>query len=264
MPAVAALADEARRALARQTGRKPEDIELDVRALPGAGDRVLVFREAGGRQVSLPAGAALPSNEARGIGAALADWNVIAGVGLGFRVVPGVFSTGAMATASRFSDRDGVAAHLRAGASTTVGGGAFVWQLDGGPRPVGPAVAIAAPFVSSERDPLVGDKLELSIPGYVTPRRRETRGGRRRRHRLSRRRLAPGAPRPRTRTDGEPEARRRPQVTGRTARPRRGRHCGGAVARDGAPARAAAPRHRTRKALNSERCVGASDDVRTT
>ncbi|MBM4281487.1 MAG: hypothetical protein FJ137_12260 [Deltaproteobacteria bacterium] len=167
-PAVAALADEARRTLARATGRIPADVEVDVRVLPGAGDRVLVFRERSGRQVTLPAGDALSSGEAKGIGAALADLNVIAGLGLGFRVMPGVFSVGSMATASRFNDRDGVVAHLRIGASSTVGGAAYVWQLDGGPRPVGPTVAVAAPFVSTERDPLVGDKLELSIPGYVT------------------------------------------------------------------------------------------------
>jgi hypothetical protein len=167
-PAVAALASEARRALARGTGRRPEDVEVDVRALPGEGGRVLVFRDAGGRQVSLGADAAPTPTEARGIGRALADWNVIAGVGVGFRVVPGVFSVGAMTTASHFAHKDGVAAHLRAGASTTVGGGAYVWELADRPRPVGPAVAISAPFVSSERDPLLGDKLELSIPGYVT------------------------------------------------------------------------------------------------
>jgi hypothetical protein len=166
-PAVAALADEARRALARGTGRRPDEVELDVRALSGAEGRVLLFRESSGRQMSLPAPP--PADEqVRGIAAALAGWNVVAGVGLGYRVVPGVISSGAMATATHTAGRDELAAHLRVGASTTLGGAAYVWELDGRPRPVGPAFALAAPFVRSERDPQLGDKLELSIPGYVT------------------------------------------------------------------------------------------------
>jgi hypothetical protein len=167
-PAVAALAEQARRVLARGTGRRPEDVELDARVLPGSGDRVVVFRDGRGRSAALTADAPLGPREAHGVTQALADLNVIAGVGLGFRVVPGVFSVGAMPTAARFADRDGIARHLRAGASTTLGGGAWVWELKDRPVSVGPAVAVSAPFVSSERDPLLGDKVEVSIPGYVT------------------------------------------------------------------------------------------------
>jgi hypothetical protein len=167
-PAVAALADEARRVLARGSGRRPEDVEVDARVLPGSGDRVVVFRDASGRKAELALGAPLSSPEAHGIARGLADLNVIAGVGAGFRIVPGVLSTGAMPTVARFRDRDDLARHLRVGASTTLGGGAWVWELADKPRSVGPAVAMSLPFVSVERDPLLGDKLELSIPGYVT------------------------------------------------------------------------------------------------
>jgi hypothetical protein len=167
-PAVAALADEARRVLARGTGRRPDEVEVDARVLPGSQGKVVVFRDGDGRRASLAADAAIAPREADAIGRALADLSVIAGVGVGFRVLPGVFSVGAMPTVARFADRDDVARHLRVGASTTVGGGAWVWELKERPVSIGPAVAVAAPFVSSERDPLLGDKLELSIPGYVT------------------------------------------------------------------------------------------------
>lgn len=166
-PAVAALADEARRRLARGTGRRPEEIEVDVRALPGSDNRVLFFREASGRGIALPGGA-LSAQEAHGMGAALAELNVIGGLGLGYRVVPGVFSAAAMTTVGRFSDREALATHLRAGATTTVASAAYVWEVKDRPSPVGPALAVSAPFVSSGQDPLLGDKLELSIPGYVS------------------------------------------------------------------------------------------------
>lgn len=167
-PAVAALADQARNAIARRSNQRPEDIELDVRVLPGSDERILLFRDARGHASTKQLDAPLSHAEAHKLGRALGDLNVIAGVGAGYRIVPGVVSSGATATVSRLSGQEGLPRHIRAGGSTTIGGLAYVWDVTERPRPVGASTALSAPYVSAGNDPLMGDRLEFSIPGYAT------------------------------------------------------------------------------------------------
>lgn len=178
-PAIAALTQEARHLLTRGTGRTPEDLELDARILPGSKHRVVLFRDATGRSTTLTADAPVTALEARGIGRALADFKIVAGAGMGFRVIPGVFSAGAMGSVGRLHP-DGLSRHLRAGASTSLGGAAFVWEFKDRLEPVGASAAVSAPFLSSGYDPVLGDRVEVSVPGYVTVlaavKRGETRG----------------------------------------------------------------------------------------
>lgn len=164
-PRIAAQVGQARAALARQTGKAEQEIELTVRTVPGSDHRLLVFQEAGGHQHPVT----LPSPTLReGVAEWLADLHVLAGSGPGYRIVPGVLASHAMWKLVRTPEGQGLQQYGTVGASSSLGGAGYVWRLDGGPRAVGAGGELSVPFVSAGANPLLGDTLELSIPGFVS------------------------------------------------------------------------------------------------
>lgn len=161
-PEVAALAEEAQRVLSR--GRIVEEGagELSVRALPGAAGRVLVFSDDAGRSVALPAP---PVERAASV---LADMHLLVGVGAGYRLIPGVLSSGAMVSFRKEPDQEGVDRFVKAGVSSVVGGAAKVWDVTEEPTSLGVAREVSLPFVSVGENPVLGEVIEFSVPGLFS------------------------------------------------------------------------------------------------
>lgn len=164
-PRQRALAQAARRRLARAAGCKPADVHLVVQTVPGTQGRVLLFRDGAGHEThgSLP-----QRRREHALARALADLNCTVGLGPGFRIVPGALSVGATGTVSHFAGRDGLVGNARAGVSTNVVGGAWQWEVAPKPSSLGPAVSVSAPFVSVEHCPIMGERVDVSVPGVFT------------------------------------------------------------------------------------------------
>ncbi|MFZ9888419.1 MAG: hypothetical protein ACO3JL_13030 [Myxococcota bacterium] len=161
-PQVTALADEARKVLNRGSDDASGVRELSVRALPGADGRVLLFSDNRGRSV------ALPEPPIERTAHVLSDLHLLVGVGAGYRLVPGLLSTGAMLSFRKEPGEGGLDRFVKAGASSVVGGAAQVWDVTKDPVSLGLAKEISLPFVSVGENPVLGEVIEFSIPGLLS------------------------------------------------------------------------------------------------
>lgn len=163
-PAQKALARAARERLARAAGCRPEDVQLRAFALPGTQGRVLLFTDKEGHQTH----GTLAQQRENALARALGQLSYTVGVGPGLRIIPGTLSASAVGTVSHFAGREGLVGHGRAGVSTSVAGGAWQWEVAPKPSSLGPTVSVSAPFVSVEHCPIMGERVDLSVPGVFT------------------------------------------------------------------------------------------------
>lgn len=164
-PGQAALARAARQRLAQAAGCRPADVRLVAQALPGTHGRVLLFRNGRGHETH---GSLDHQQRASAFARALAGFNFTVGIGPGFRIVPGTLSASAIGTVSHLTGRQGLVTQARAGLSTNLAGGAWQWELAPTPTSLGPALSVSAPFVSVEHCPIVGERVDVSVPGVFT------------------------------------------------------------------------------------------------
>jgi len=163
-PAQKALARSARERLARAAGCRPEDVQLRAFALPGTQGRVLLFSDAEGHQTH----GTLAQQRENALARALSELSFSIGAGPGLRIIPGTLSAGATGAISHYAGRAGLVGNARAGVSTSVAGGAWQWEVAPKPTSLGPTVSLSAPFVSVEHCPVMGERVDLSVPGVFT------------------------------------------------------------------------------------------------
>lgn len=163
-PAQKALARSARERLARAAGCHPEDVQLRAFALPGTQGRVLLFSDAEGHQTH----GSLAQQRENALARALSELSFSIGAGPGLRIIPGTLSAGATGAISHYAGRAGLVGNARAGVSTSVAGGAWQWEVAPKPTSLGPTVSLSAPYVSVEHCPVMGERVDVSVPGVFT------------------------------------------------------------------------------------------------